>query len=51
MSNGLDGMSNDELIKTLRIASESVKDNIALAMILIIAAERIEMLQEHFGVE
>jgi hypothetical protein len=34
--------TNSELIKTLRIASESNKDDIALAMLLIIAAERIE---------
>jgi hypothetical protein len=38
----MDEMTNKELIKTLRIASESVSDNIALAMLLIIAAERIE---------
>jgi len=37
-------MTNEQLIKTLRIASESVSDNIALAMLLIIAAERIEEL-------
>lgn len=36
-------MTNEELIKTLRIASKSVSDeNIALAMLLIMAAERIE---------
>lgn len=35
-------MTNEELIKTLRTASESINDNIALAMLLIIAAERIE---------
>jgi hypothetical protein len=37
-----DQLTNQELIKTLRIASESVQDNIALSMLLIIAAERIE---------
>lgn len=37
-----DEMTNMELVKTLRVASESVNDNIALAMLLIIAAERIE---------
>lgn len=42
MSNQTDKMTNIELIKTLRIASESIKDDIALAMLLIIAAERIE---------
>lgn len=35
-------MTNEELISTLRTASESVKDNIALSMLLIMAAERIE---------
>ena len=37
-------MTNDELIKTLKIASESVNDNIALAMLLVMAAERIKEL-------
>lgn len=37
-------MTNDELIKTLKIASDSVNDNIALAMLLIMAAERIKEL-------
>lgn len=37
-------MTNEELIKTLRTASESVNENIALAMLLVIAAERIEEL-------
>lgn len=37
-------MTNEELTKTLRIASESVNENIALAMLLIMAAERIEQL-------
>ena len=37
-------MTNDELIKTLKIASESVSDNIALAMLLVMAAERIKEL-------
>ena len=37
-------MTNEELVNTLRIASKSVNDNIALAMLLIMAAERIEEL-------
>ncbi len=37
-------MTNEELIKTLKTASESVNDNIALAMLLLIAADRIEEL-------
>ena len=37
-------MTNEELIKTLRIASENVNENIALAMLLVIAAERIKEL-------
>ena len=37
-------MNNEELIKTLRLASESVKDNTSMAMLLIMAAERIEEL-------
>lgn len=39
-------MTNEELIKTLKIASESVNDNIALAMLLIMAAERIKELSD-----
>ena len=44
-------MTNEELIKTLKTASES-QDNIALKMLLLIAAERIE--RQHaalYGVE
>ena len=37
-------MTNEELINTLRIASKSVNENIALAMLLMMAAERIEEL-------
>ena len=37
-------MTNEELIKTLRTASESVNNNIALSMLLIMAADRIEKL-------
>ena len=37
-------MTNEELIKTLHIASESVGGNIALKYLLIMAAERIEEL-------
>jgi len=37
-------MTNDELIKTLKIASKNVNDNIALAMLLVMAAERIKEL-------
>ena len=36
-------MTNEELIQTLKTASES-QDNIALKMLLIIAAERIQEL-------
>lgn len=39
-------MTNEELINTLRTASESVKENIALSMLLIVAAERIESLSQ-----
>jgi hypothetical protein len=38
-------MSNEEMIKTLRIASEA-QDDIALKMLLMYAAERIEWLHE-----
>jgi len=44
-------VTNEELIKTLKTASES-QDNIALKMLLLIAAERIE--RQHaalYGVE
>ena len=41
-------MSNDELIRTLKKASET-QDNIALKMLLIIAAERIEKLNNSTG--
>ena len=34
-------MTNEELINTLQIASKSVNENITLAMLLKIAAERI----------
>lgn len=37
-------MTNDELIKTLITASKSVNDNIALSMLLVMAAERIREL-------
>lgn len=37
-------MTNQELINTLNTASKSVSDNIALQMLLIIAAERIQEL-------
>jgi len=37
-------MNNDDLINTLYTASNSVKDNIALSMLLIMAAERIKEL-------
>ena len=44
-------MTNEELIKTLKTASES-QDNIALKMLLLIAAERIERLHAAlYGVE
>jgi hypothetical protein len=35
-------MTDQELAQTLRTAAESVKDNIALYMLLLLAAERIE---------
>lgn len=35
-------MTNEELIKTLKIAAETGTDNIALQILLLIAAERIE---------
>jgi hypothetical protein len=41
---GLTEMSNQDLISTLRTASQSVNSNIALAMLLVMAAERIETL-------
>ena len=38
-------MTDEELVNTLRIASKSMRDeNIALAMLLMMAAERIEEL-------
>lgn len=39
-------MSNEELIRVLRIASESVNDKPALAMLLLMAAEKIEELSD-----
>jgi hypothetical protein len=38
-------MTNDELIDTLKKAAES-QDNIALKMLLVMAAERIDELQD-----
>jgi hypothetical protein len=35
-------MTDQELAQTLRTAAESVKDNIPLYMLLLLAAERIE---------
>lgn len=46
MSSELNHMSNESLIKTLKIAAESVNDNIALSMLLVIAAERIMELSD-----
>lgn len=40
-------MSDEELIKTLTAASKSIGDNIALSMLLLIAAERIEVLTKN----
>lgn len=37
-------MTDTELIQTLKIASQSVGDNIALVMLLTMAAERIQAL-------
>ena len=42
-------MNNQELVNTLRIASKSVNENIALAMLLMMAAERIEELSDGRG--
>ena len=42
MSEGLDTMSTDQLIETLYIAADSVEDNIALSMLLKLAAERLQ---------
>ena len=39
-------MTNEELCQTLRTASLSVNENIALAMLLVMAAERIEELSD-----
>jgi hypothetical protein len=39
-------MTNEELSKTLRTASESVNDNIPLSVLLVMAAERIESLSQ-----
>ena len=39
-------MTDEELANTLRIASKSVNENIALAMLLMMAAERIEELSD-----
>lgn len=39
-------MNNQELIKTLNLAAESVKDNVALHILLILAAERIDKLDQ-----
>ena len=40
-------MNDEELANTLRIASKSMRDeNIALAMLLMMAAERIEELND-----
>ena len=38
-------MSTEDLIRVLRIASESVNDKAALAMLLFMAAEKIEELK------
>lgn len=43
-------MTNSELIKTLNTASESVRDNIALYMLIKMAAERIEELNHERNV-
>ena len=39
-------MTNEELINTLKIASSSIDDNIALQMLLIMVAERIQQLSQ-----
>jgi len=43
MNEGIEGMTNEELINTLTKASES-QDNIALKFLLMMAAERIKEL-------
>lgn len=35
-------MTNEQLAHTLRMASESIENNIALKVLLIVAAERLE---------
>lgn len=42
-------MTDKELCQTLRTASASVNENIALAMLLTMAAERIEKLNERIS--
>ena len=39
-------MTNDEIVETLNKAAESAKDNIAMSMLLIVAAERIKHLDQ-----
>lgn len=39
-------MTDREIIETLKKAAESVKDNIAMSMLLIVAAERIQELSK-----
>jgi hypothetical protein len=39
-------MNDQELIATLKTAADSVSDNIALKMLLIMAAERIQQLSQ-----
>lgn len=41
-------MSDQDLIATLKTASDSVNGNIALSMLLIMAAERIDELRNDF---
>ena len=40
-------MSNEELIETLKNASESVGQNLALSLLLIVASERIKELSDY----
>lgn len=46
MKEGIDSMTNKEIVETLNKAAEFVKDNIAMRMLLIVAAERIKHLDQ-----
>jgi len=46
MKEGVDSMTNYEIVETLNKAAESAKDNIAMSMLLIVVAERIKHLDQ-----